>query len=151
MSIALLLTLSLNSCAQRTGEPAVPPAVKAAFAQQFPQAEHPQWELEDGKDLEVEFKQAGTEWSAKYDGTAKWLETEHGIADSALPEAVRNAIATEYPAHKVKECEMAETPAGTNYEVELREGAQTLEVAFTAEGKVLASKEEKADANDEED
>ena len=150
-SLALLLVFGTNSYAQKAAEPTVPAAVKAAFAKQFPKAEQAKWEMEDGKDYEVGFKQAGTKWSAKYDASAKWLETEHEVAATALPAAVTKAIASSYGAYELKESEMVETPAGTGYEVELENGKETLEVMFSADGKVLKSKAEEEKKGEEEE
>lgn len=151
-ALALLLTFGMNSYAQKAAEPTIPPAVKAAFTKQFPKAEQAKWEMEDGKDYEVGFKQAGTKWSATYDASANWLETEHEVAATALPSAVTEAITGGYSGHKLKESEMVETPSGTSYEVELENGKETLEVMFSADGKMLKSKaEEDGEGEEEED
>lgn len=144
----IMLTLSMNASGQKVSDADVPPAVKAAFVKQFPKAGQARWEMEDGKDYEAEFKQDGTKWSAKYNAAAKWLETEHAIEAAALPEAVRKSIASGYDGHKMEESELVETPDGTVYEVALEKGKESLEVVFSADGKVLKSKVE--DEDDEE-
>jgi hypothetical protein len=144
-----MLSLSMTTCAQKVSETDVPQPVKAAFMKQFPKAEHARWEMEDKKDYEVNFQQGGGKWSAKYAADAKWLETEHAVKLEELPAAVRTAIATNYADHKVEATEVAESPQGTVYEVDLEKGEHTMEVVFAADGKVVKSVVEEADEKDE--
>ena len=106
-------------------------------------------EMEDKKDYEVNFTQAGKKWSAKYTADAKWLETEHAVKLDELPRAVRSAIATNYADHKVEDAELVESPQGTTYEVDLEKGEHSMEVVFSADGKVLKSAMEEDDEKDE--
>lgn len=145
----LMLSLSMNGYAQKVSEADVPQPVKAAFMKQFPKAEHAKWEMEDKKDYEVNFTQGGTKWSAKYAADAKWLETEHAMKLDELPAAVRTAIATNYADYKVEGAEVAESPQGTVYEVDLEKGEHTMEVVFAADGKVLKSVVEEEDEENE--
>lgn len=150
---AALLLPALFACtaseAQEVEMDKVPQAVKAAFVARFPKAEAAKWEMEDGKDFEAEFKEAGTERSATFDATGKWLETESEIKASTLPAGVTKAIATKYADRKVKEVERVETPdRGTLYEVELAKEKDVLEVQFNADGKVLGSKQENGKEED---
>ncbi len=145
----LMLSLSMNASAQKVSESDVPQPVKAAFLKQFPKAEHAKWEMEDKKDYEVNFTQGGTKWSAKYAADAKWLETEHAVKLDELPPAVRTAIVTSYADHKVEVAEVAESPQGTTYEVDLEKGEHSMEVVFAADGKVLKSVVEEEDEKDE--
>ena len=145
----LMLSLSMNACAQKVSEADVPQPVKAAFMKQFPKAERAKWEMEDKKDYEVNFTQGGAKWSAKYAADAKWLETEHAVKLDELPPAVRTAIATNYADHKVERAEVAESPQGTMYEVDLEKGEHSMEVVFSADGKVMKSVVEEADEKDE--
>ncbi|QQR86934.1 MAG: PepSY-like domain-containing protein [Flavobacteriales bacterium] len=135
----LMLSLSMNACAQKVSEADVPQPVKAAFMKQFPKAEHAKWEMEDKKDYEVNFQQGATKWSAKYAADAKWLETEHAIKPEELPAPVRAAIAANYADHKLEAAEVAESPQGIVYEVDLEKGEHSMEVVFAADGKVVKS------------
>ncbi len=153
---AALLSLSgLLACnaanAQRLADDKVPAVVKAAFTKQFPKAEHAKWEMESRTEYEVNFKQGGADRSATYGTDGTWLETEQAIKADALPEPVRKAIAAGYADHKVKGIDVAESPKGTVYEVDMEKGEESLEVVFAADGKVLESKmeEHKRDADDE--
>ncbi len=152
---AALLSLSgLLACnaasAQRLADDKVPAVVKAAFTKQFPKAENAKWEMESKTEYEVNFKQAGTDRSATYGTDGVWLETEHAIKAEALPEPVRKAIAAGYADHKVKGIDVAESPKGTMYEVDMEKGEQSMEVVFDSNGKVLDSKVEEDDEKGEE-
>lgn len=144
-----MLSLSMNACAQKVSEADVPQPVKTAFMKQFPKAEHAKWEMEDKKDYEVDFQQGGGKWSAKYAADAKWLETEHAIKPVELPAPVRAAIAASYADHKLEAAELVEGPQGTTYEVDLEKGEHSMEVVFSADGKVLKSVVEEEDEKDE--
>lgn len=155
MGAALLLP-ALLACtageAQNINADKVPAAAKTAFSIRFPKAESAKWELEDGKDYEANFKEAGTERSATFDASGKWLETETEIKAGQLPAAVTKAIAAGYADRKMKEAERVETPdRGVLYEVELIKGEDILEVQFNAEGKVLGAKTENEKDTDKED
>ncbi len=145
----LMLSLSMNASAQKVSDADVPQPVKAAFMKQFPKAEHAKWEMEDKKDYEVNFTQAGKKWSATYAADAKWLETEHAIKPEELPAPVRAAIAASYADHKLEAAELVESPQGTTYEVDLEKGEHSMEVVFSADGKVLKSLVEEEDEKDE--
>ena len=143
LMIATAFSSSMSATAQNKAQITVPEAVQAAFAKQFPKAEGTTWELEDKTDYEAEFKLSGMKYSAKYDAKGTWSETEHKIKPEALPDAVKKAIAASYPEHKIKKAELAETPDGVVFEVDLEKGESELEVVFSTEGKLLKSTEEK--------
>ena len=154
-ALPFLLTIALaaNACGQSKTAITVPEPVKAAFTKQFPKAENAKWEMEDKTDYEAEFKMSGMKYSAKYSAAGKWMETEHKIKAEALPDPVKKAIAASYADHKIESAEMAETPDGVVYEVDLESrnaagGDSELEVVFNAEGKVLKSMVEDEDKNE---
>lgn len=155
--IATTFALGMSASAQDKTAITVPEPVKAAFAKQFPKAESAKWEMEDKTDYEAEFKMSGTKYSAKYSAAGKWMETEHKIKADALPDPVKKAIAASYADHKVEGAEMAETPDGVVYEVDLEKGDSEMEVVFNADGKVLKTmmedgdKKEKGKEDDDQD
>ena len=106
--------------------------------------------MEDKTDYEADFKLSGVKYSATYSATGKWMETEHKIKAEALPDPVKKAIAASYADHKMGSAEMAETPEGTMYEVDLENGEHEMEVVFNADGKVVKSKIEKENRNTQE-
>lgn len=146
MGTALLLPALFGysaADAQHVDPNKVPQAVKTAFTSKFPKAEAPTWEMEDGKDYEAEFKELGSERSATFDATGKWLETESGIQTVALPASVSRTIAANYADRKITDVERVETSdRGILYEVELAKGKDILEVQLDTNGKVLGSEQE---------
>lgn len=148
--ITMLMLAGLTTTAQDKDIVTVPEAVKTAFAQRFPKAEGTKWEQEDKTDYEAAFKLGGMKYSAKYAAAGTWMETEHGIKREALPEPVRNTLATSYAGHEVEGVEQVETPDGTHFEVDLEKRDQEMEVRFSADGKVVKTKvEDEADEKDE--
>ncbi|HEX2617019.1 MAG TPA: PepSY-like domain-containing protein [Flavobacteriales bacterium] len=143
----LLATLSVSACGQHLNATDVPAAAKAAFAQRFPHVHIVKWEPEDGTNYEARFTQQGVEWSAVYDPQGTWLETEHVLHLTDLPEPVRHALATNYAGQEPKKVEQADTPAGTTYEVEFRKDES--EAIFSADGTVLKTAVEEEHDGDE--
>lgn len=140
----VLLGLSSVSCGQ-----SAPENVKEAFSKKFPDAKDVKWEKENKSEWEAEFKMAGEEYSANFSNEGEWMETEHEMKISDLPNVVKNTLSSEFDGYEVEEAEMVETPKFKGYELELEKGKSTLEVVFDANGKVLKKKEEKED--DDED
>lgn len=152
LPVLLMLSLSMDACAQKVSEADVPQPVRTAFIKQFPKAEHARWEMETKTEYEVNFKVEGSDRSATYTKDGAWLETEHTIKADALPQPVRNAIAADYADQKVKAIEVAETPKGTVYEVDMEKGEKSVEVVFSADGKVVETKvEEDGEKGEEKD
>ncbi len=77
-----------------------------------------------------------------FDMEGNFLFSETEIELSQLPEAVSNAISTEYPDHVLEEAEKRDLSNGdVQYKVEL-EGNIDLEVLFDSEGEVICEEEE---------
>src|ERR1700751_4433123 len=64
--------------AQKITADKVPAPVQTNFKKQFAQANKTEWEMEE-TDYEVNFKNNGVEFSAKYSKDGNWLETEQEI------------------------------------------------------------------------
>lgn len=153
LMILSLLALSATACGQKVSEADVPQPVKAAFMKQFPKADHAHWGMESKTAYEVEFKQASEAMSATYAASGEWLETEKEIKASALPEAVRNTLASKYAGYKVKDVSHLETPKGSFYEADIEKGEVSKEVVFNTDGTVFKEQvEEKGkESNENED
>lgn len=129
--------------------PNVPQAVLDAFAGKFPQAQHVKWEEEHEDEYEAEFKINKMEMSANFKADGTWLETEMEIKKAQLPEAVKQAIAKQFPGFDIEEAEQVETPdQPLAYEVELEGHDTEVEAVFKADGTLL--KKEMKDEDDEE-
>ena len=123
--------------AQKITADKVPAAVSTAFKTKFAQADKVSWEMEDGN-YEVSFTNGGKKQSAIFDKSGRWLETETGIAASALPKAVSDGIAKQFAGYAIKDVAQLETPdKGSIYEVELAKDKEHLDVQLSSKGEVL--------------
>lgn len=144
--IGCLIAPQANS--QKLKSEKVPPGVKSAFTQHFPNAKKVKWSQEAEHEYEAEFINGQQEQSSNFDENGKWLETETEIEVDELPEAVSSAIGKQFSGARIKEPETAETPeAGLVYEVELKFEGATYEVRCSRAGEIL-SKEEKTGKHD---
>ncbi|MBI1226616.1 MAG: hypothetical protein GC192_15390 [Bacteroidetes bacterium] len=131
-----------TSCAQ--GKKAAPAAVQAAFKAKFPTVQKAKWDREDENEWEAEFKKDGKEMSANFSNDGTWLETETEIKTADLPQAVKDAIASQFAGYKMEEASLVQTAElATAYEVEIEKGETTIEVLFGADGSVIKQKTEK--------
>lgn len=150
----MLTALSLTVClaqAQKLKENELPAAVKDSFTKRFPKASGVSWSKENPTEFEAEFKSNGSEQSANFDQTGKWIETETEIKKSALPANVKAAVEKEFAGYKINEAEKTETFAdGTFYEVEIEKGELNYEVQISTDGKVI-KKEEKKESDKDKD
>lgn len=140
-SAEFLFLVVLSACS----ESKVPEAAKQAFKQKFPDAKSVKWDKEEGN-YEAEFKLNGSEMSATYDSSGTWLETEALIKIKELPEAILQTIKSQFHGYETEEAEKVERASGDMiYEVEIEKDEQSLEVTFTADGKVVSKKVEEGD------
>jgi uncharacterized membrane protein YkoI len=127
--------LGLAACGQTSKD--VPAKVKAAFTQKFPAATNIKWDNENDSEWEAEFKLNGTEYSANFDNTGAWMETEYEISSSDIPITVKTTLEKEYAAYKIEASEISETSNGKVYEFELKNGKVEIEVTFDTKGNIM--------------
>ena len=145
-TVALIGVCTPALFAQKMPLEQVPQSVKTAFSTQFPTAKRVKWELEAANLYEVNFRQAKTAYSAKFDQNGGLLETETGIKVADLPSSVAETVKTQFAGFKIEEAEKVVFQNGTvAYELALEKGKQSLEVQFSADGKVLKQEAEKKD------
>ncbi len=136
-----------SSCAQ--GKKSAPAAVQAAFKAKFPTVQKAKWDKEDENEWEAEFKTDGKEMSANFSSDGTWLETETELKAADLPQAVKDAIASQFAGYKMEEASMVQTAEmAAGYEVEMEKGETTIEVLFGADGTVIKQKTESEDDED---
>lgn len=135
-----------QACAQNTAAPA---KVTSSFSKKFPTAKNVKWDKENATEWEAEFKMNGEEYSANFNNEGTWLETEYEIEASAIPEAVKKTLASEFSGYDIEEVELSETAKGKVYEFSLEKDETDMEVAISPEGKVI--KKEVKKENDKED
>ena len=126
-----------------------PAAAKTAFAAKYPTAEKVKWSVEKPGEFEVEFTLNKVATSALYDATGKLLETEGGMKEAQLPQAVKATLAKDFAGYKLDEIEISTDAKGAiTYEMEAVKGKSKFEISFDANGKLLSKetlKEEKGE------
>ena len=151
LMILSVLAISATACGQKVSEAVVPLHVKTAFLKQFAMAELARCEMETMTEFEVNFKQGAEAMSATYVTAGQWMETEKDIEMEALPEAVRNTIASKYQDQKLEGISHVESPKGIFYEVDMEKGETSMEVVFSTDGQVIKEKVEEQDNDEEND
>ena len=108
----LALLKSRNSKAvEPPGPKTVPPAVRVAFSQRFPDAAETRWDRARG-DYEATFRQNGSKVTALYDALGHLLEVEREVAFNKLPAGAKDYLVKTYPRRKVKEASRIEEASG---------------------------------------
>lgn len=133
----MTLILALSACQEEDQNlaPAAPPdaVVKAFKTAHGTEANATGWEMEDGN-VEMEYLVNGKEVSELYDTDGNLISTERGIDPSTLPQAVRDAIATDAPGSTITAAESIVSEVATHYEVELRDADGVRELIYSDEG-----------------
>jgi hypothetical protein len=137
MKNVFILALVLLSTNALFGQKGVPENAIATLKQKFPEAQKSKWEKEKDGDFEANFKVNGKSLSMTFSPTGEWLETESGIAVSALPAPVIAAFKKEHATATIKAAEKIEKANATSYEIEYKEGLKSREIVYDAQGVVL--------------
>jgi hypothetical protein len=138
-----------SACSQKNP----PENVKKEFSQKFADAKSVKWDSEEANEWEAEFKINGTEMSACFDNTGKWLETEAEVKAKDLPSAVTNTLKNEFSGYKIGESSTIENPEKKGFEIALKNKETELTVIIGSDGTVLkkaSSDESKEEAVNEE-
>ena len=133
---ALLTGTALH--AQHLTPAQVPAAITTAFNQTFPKAMDIEWK-QKGEQYKVEWETGlfRNDHEAWYDAAGKLLRHEEEAAASDLPEAVKAAIAKEFPGYRSDDVKRIEAEGATTWIVELQNGPEEWKVAYDAAGKQL--------------
>jgi hypothetical protein len=130
----------------------VPPTtVVSTFQEMFKDASNVTWELEENNEWEVEFSYNGTVYSATFDESGSWLETEKEISVKDLPVLISNVLTANFSSYLIDEAEISETVSGITYEFEIENGELEREIEIDSEGKIIKNKLLANDQDDEED
>lgn len=131
----LLLTLVLCVC---TSAYTQTKAAKNAFNTKFPDAENVKWGKENSKEYEAEFTLNGTDMSANFLKDGTWVETETSMGVDNLPQAVKDAVKSNYPNGRIVGASKIEKPnKDTIYETDIEIKSKTKEVVFDEKGNIL--------------
>lgn len=132
-------TIGLTACAQDLHPGQVPSVVYNTWKQQYPAATDEEWELR-GNVYEVEFEVGRQDHTLWIDGTGKVLKLKQDLAPTQLPQAVQNALATQYRDYRVDDADLYEENGARTYVVELDGNMTDRKVTFAPDGKVLADR-----------
>ena len=94
---------------------------------------------------------SGKEYSANFDNSGVWTETEYEITPKEIPAAVKATLDKEFAGYKVAEPEVSETQEGKIFEFALSKGTEKIEAAIDVAGKVLTKEPVKKEEGDEEE
>lgn len=135
--IGAFLLISNAAFSQKVAEAKVPAEVKTAFKAKFPTATKVGYEMEKNN-YEISFMKDGTECSANFDKTGKWLETEIELTNAQIPVTVKATLDKEFAGYKINESVILETPGAAKlYEFEVSKGSSKFEVQIAADGKLV--------------
>jgi uncharacterized membrane protein YkoI len=133
--IGTVAIFSLNACGPTNKD--VPTEVQSTFTQKFPEATKVKWDKENDTEWEAEFLLNGKEYSANFDNTGTWLETEYKVSLDELPASVIETLEDVYTGYDIQLFELSETADGTVYEFTLNSGEEKLSVTINENGNVL--------------
>ncbi|SEK69854.1 PepSY-like domain-containing protein [Parapedobacter koreensis] len=138
-NLFVLFLTGLSVMAQGASPRGVPAVVINAFQQQFSKARQVEWERRKDGSYEVEFNVGliGRDQKAFISPEGKVLKHEEEIASSALPEAVKKQLKTEFDGYRVEDAKKIDTAGTVAYEVELESRYGDLQVRFDSDGKIL--------------
>jgi hypothetical protein len=126
--------LVLMACGQTP-----PKEMQSAFSKKFSTVQELTWEQEDNE-WEAEFKLNGTEMSASFDNSGKWLETEIEVKRKDLPAEIFKAINLKFEGWEMEEVERIEKPDFKGYEIALEKEETVTEILVTDSGEITIKK-----------
>ncbi len=150
--LVLLFTLVMvifTACGQKGKD--VPSEVQTAFSQKFPDASKVNWGMENDNEWEAEFILNGVEYSANFDITGAWMETEYKIDPTAIPATVKATLDEEFGDYKIEISEVTETKDGKVFEFELKKGKEESSVSIDLNGIVLKKEQMETEEEEEDD
>lgn len=146
MALSATIMVSFSSCGQRGKN--VPSEVYNAFYSKFPDADKVKWDMENDSEWEAEFILNGVEYSANFDLSGTWMETEYQIDQSDIPATVKATLEAEFGDYSIEESEVVETEDGKVFEFELEKGKEELSVSIDMNGMVLENNQMEGDDRD---
>ena len=105
--------------------------------------------MENDSEWEAEFKWNGKEYSANFSTDGEWRETEYEIKENEIPSNIRAILDQNFSDYEIEEPEVAETPSGKSYEMEVEVGEEEYEVTIDPQG--ILTKKKESEENDEND
>ncbi len=123
--------------AQDMPESQVPSVIVNNFKKEFPKAYDVEWEKK-GEQYNVEFEiGAGTDYEAWFTNSGKLIKYKQEVTSTNLPQAIKNAIHSNYPGYRIDEVKKYVENGVETYKVEIEKGSEELKLRFSNDGKIL--------------
>lgn len=114
----------------------VPTSLSNAFNKEYAKATDVEWEKKMDN-YKVEFDLNRHDHEVWYNASGVVIKKEIEMSETDLPQAIRDAIKSNYAGYRVDDIEMIWQNNATSYEVELEKGQDETQVTFDSNGKVL--------------
>jgi hypothetical protein len=115
-----------------------PEALMKAFEAKFAHAGKVCWAKENAHEYEAEFTLNVLNYSANFSIKGEWIETESPVSFYTLPEEVQKSFSTTYKVTDIKAVSKIDSSkGGIKYEIEIKKGAGTSELFYTADGATI--------------
>jgi len=147
--LSVVVLFGFTACDQSGNK--VPEAVKSAFSQKFPDVTNVKWDRENDNEWEAEFKMNSMDYSANFENSGAWTETEYKINPKDIPEAVKTSLDNESTGAKIEESEICETKDGKVYEFVIRKGDNEMELQINDAGKIVKKEQLEEEEEEEEE
>lgn len=96
------------------------------------------WGKENSKDYEAEFTLNAMDVSANFLKDGTWVETETSVLIDNLPQAIKDAVKSNYPNGRVVDASKIEKPnQDAIYETDIEIKSKKKEVVFDEKGNVV--------------
>lgn len=137
--LAALFFVTGVAVAQDINPADVPAAVKNAFTKEYANATDVEWEKEM-ENYQVDFDVDRMDHEVWYNASGTVVKKEQDIAETTLPQAVRDALKAGYADYRLDDIEKVWQNNTTSYQLELEKGNEDKHVTFDANGKVIAER-----------
>ncbi len=135
--LAALFFVTGGAVAQDINQADVPAAVKNAFTKEYAKATDVEWEKEM-ENYKVEFDVDRMDHEVWYNASGTIVKKEQDIAETTLPQAVRDVLKGGYADYRLDDIEKVWQNNTTSYQLELEKGNDDKYVTFDANGKIIS-------------
>lgn len=113
--------------------------VRAFISENYPNARLIEIDTERNGMIEVDIVHNNIGKEVLFSSAGAWVSTSWDVYVNSLPQAVTNAINSQYPDYRIDDADYVETPEGNYYVIEAEplRGGQDINVWVTAEGTIL--------------
>lgn len=137
LSITIIgIALFVSSCTPSEHEN-VPKPIRTSFASKYPDVEEITWKPVSTGVWQAGFSMYHKDYTAKFNESGNWLETDHNIIRAAVPLGIKLSLHDYFKDYEIEEVFVAEKENGEFYEMEILAHGHEYEVEADADGKLL--------------